>query len=217
MRIPEPWHGLVADLVALAVPVDCAGCGAPGRGLCASCLIALEPRPSSRVLAAPGLTTASGLSYDGVARTVLLAYKNAGATGLALPLATALRAAVGLALEGIAGDGILLVPMPPTRRSTVERGYDPVRLLLARARLPAVRLLALTRGGAHQARLGREARQDNAAGSMRGSPRAAGRRILLVDDVVTTGATLAEAARALAAGGGQVLGAATVASTPLRH
>jgi predicted amidophosphoribosyltransferase len=104
--------------------------------------------------------------------------------------------------------------MPPTRRSSVERGYDPVRLLLRRARLPAARLLALTRRGADQARLGREAREANAAGSMRALRTAGGCRILLVDDVVTTGATLAEAARAVTEAGGLVLGAATVASTP---
>src|SRR5438874_1884249 len=115
MRISEPWYGLVADLAALVVPVDCAGCGAPGRGLCGACVAALDPRPSLRLVAVPGsrLTIASGLRYDGIARTVLLAYKNAGATGLAPPLATALRAGVGLALEGADGDDIVLVPMPP--------------------------------------------------------------------------------------------------------
>lgn len=219
MSMPEPWHGLAADLAALVVPVDCAGCATPGRQLCRDCRAALAPQPTLRTVrtdASPPLATASGLAYDGVARTVLLAYKNAGATGLAPPLAVALRAAVVLALSTVPGDDVVLVPMPPTRRSTVERGYDPVRLLLTRARLPAGRLLTLTRRGADQVRLGREARHANAAFSMRAARAAAGRRILLIDDVVTTGATLGEAARALAEAGGHVLGAATVASTP-RH
>jgi len=219
MPVPATWRGLPADLAALVVPVDCTGCSAPGRQLCRTCEAALAPRPTLRTVTAGGvrLPTASGLAYDGVARSVLLAYKNAGATGLAPPLARALRAAIGEALEHAAGDDVVLVPMPATRRSSVERGYDPVRLLLRRARLPAARVLALTRSGADQARLGREARRSNAAGSMRAAPAAVGRRVLLVDDVVTTGATLAEAARALGQVGAEIVGAATVASTPLHQ
>jgi predicted amidophosphoribosyltransferase len=106
--------------------------------------------------------------------------------------------------------------MPPTVRSRRDRGYDPVRVLLRRARLPATRLLALARRPADQVALGRAGRFENADGSMAAPSSAAGARVVLVDDVVTTGATLAEAARALRAAGAEVLGAATVASTPQR-
>ena len=67
-----------------------------------------------------------------------------------------------------------------------------------------------------QVRLGREDRFANVADGMAVRIPLAGRRVLLVDDVVTTGATLTEAARAVHAADGRVLGAATVASTRLR-
>lgn len=214
MRVDGTWRELAEELAALAVPVECAGCGAFGRDLCSACVAQLAPRLIRRRIGGR-LAAVSGLPYEGVARDALLQFKNAGRTGIGRALAPALLAAVAGALDAVPGDGVLLVPMPPTRRSAVERGYDPVRLLLRRAGLPATRMLRLTRRGADQARLGRGARQANAAGSMLASGTVAGRRILLVDDVVTTGATLAEAARAVTAAGGSVLGAATVASTPL--
>ena len=209
------WRELAEDLAALAVPVDCVGCGAFGRDLCPACTAQLTPRPVQRSLPGP-LRVVSGLPYEGVVRDALRQFKNSGRTGLGRALAPVLRTAIATALEGPSGGEVLLVPMPATRRSTVERGYDPVPLLLRRAGLPATRMLALIRGGADQARLGRAARRSNAAGSMRAIRGAAGHRVLLVDDVVTTGATLVEASRALRAAGASVLGAATVASTPLR-
>jgi predicted amidophosphoribosyltransferase len=203
-------------LLESVLPVACTGCGRTGPALCPPCRGALAPGPRSRRVGIPPLTVWSGLDYDGVARAVLLAFKNAGRTDHAPPLALALHTAVLAALGSSEGGGIVLVPMPPTRRSTRDRGYDPVRVLLRRARLPADRLLVLRRRGADQTTLGRDGRFANAAGSMAARRRAGGARVLLIDDVVTTGATLAEAARALRATGAEVLGAATVASTPGR-
>jgi predicted amidophosphoribosyltransferase len=162
------------------------------------------------------LPVTSALAYRGVVQPVLVAFKNEGRTGLAPPLAEALRAAVATAVATFDGDDLLLVPMPRTRRSAVERGYDPVRLLLRRARLPHSDVLRLVRRPGDQVRLGREARFANVERGTAARIRLDGRRVLLVDDVVTTGATLTEAARAVRAAGGAVLGAATVASTPRR-
>jgi ComF family protein len=201
-------------LQELALPVDCAGCGSAGPTLCRECRAHLRPAPLVREVG--GVPVVSALAYAGVVQSVIVAFKNEGRTALAPPLAAALRAAVAAAVAEVEGDDLLLVPMARTRRSAVERGYDPVRLLLRRAGLPHTEALRLVRRQEDQLRLGREARFANLRGVSRARIPLTGRRVLLVDDVVTTGATLTEAARAVRAAGGLVLGAATVASTPLR-
>lgn len=201
-------------LQELVLPVDCAGCGVAGPALCPDCRSRLRAVPTVREIG--GVRVVSALDYAGVVQPVVVAFKNEGRTNLAPPLAAALRDAVGAAVEAVPGDDLLLVPMARTRRSAVERGYDPVRLLLRRARLPHTDALRLVRRPQDQLRLGREARFANLEGTMTVRLPIAGRRVLLVDDVVTTGATLVEAARSVHAAGGVVLGAATVASTPLR-
>ncbi|WP_375388076.1 ComF family protein [uncultured Amnibacterium sp.] len=201
-------------LQQLVLPVDCVGCGRPGHALCCDCRLRLTPDVTVRDVG--GLRVASGLRYEGVAQPVLVAFKNEGRTGLAPPLAAALRAAVAEAVAVVADDDLLLVPMARTRRSAVERGYDPLRVLLRRAGLPHRDVLRLVRRPRDQLRLDRAARFANLRGGMAARLPLTGRRVLLVDDVVTTGATLTEAARAVRAAGGTVLGAATVASTPRR-
>ena len=201
-------------LQELVLPVDCAGCGTTGAALCRDCRLRLAPQVSSRTVG--GMPVASAMVYAGVAQPVIVAFKNEGRTGLAPPLAAALHAAVAAAVQGVEGDDLLLVPMATTRRSAVERGYDPVRLLLRRAGLPHTDALRLVRRPRDQVRLGREARFANVEHGMAARIPLPGRRVLLVDDVVTTGATLTEAARSVHAAGGRVLGAATVATTRRR-
>jgi predicted amidophosphoribosyltransferase len=115
--------------------------------------------------------------------------------------------------------GVTLVAVPSSKAAWRARGFVPAEELarrLARRRLLpyAPSLLAYVRGSADQAPLGRSERQVNRENSM--SSRSCDKRVLLVDDVVTTGATLREAKRALEAAGAQVVGFVTFAETVLQ-
>ncbi|MFF6836988.1 ComF family protein [Streptomyces sp. NPDC012438] len=165
--------------------------------------------------------------YAGAVREVLLAHKERGALALAGPLGGALAGAVEAAAGAMAGsrDGpLLLVPLPSSRRSVRARGHDPTRriALAAAARLRrtgrdarVAPVLRQRRYVADQAGLGARGRLANLSGALEVVPggarllaaagaagrvatRAAG-TVVLVDDLMTTGASLAEAARALGA------------------
>lgn len=205
-------RGALADALALAFPVECAGCGAPGRELCALCRVQLAPAVRERVLDS-GLRVWSGVEYAGVAADAMRALKEQGRTSLARQFAPALGEALAAAAHG--GSGLVVVPVPTTRAAMRRRGYRVVELLARRAGVVPVRLLGPVRRTADQRALGREDRRANVAGSLRARD-AAWLRVVVLDDVVTTGATLDEAARALAVAGADVVGAAAVAATPLR-
>lgn len=209
------------DALALAFPVDCAGCREPGRALCDRCRPSLAPAVRTRTLAS-GLRVWSGLDYGGVAAGALRALKEEGRTSLARDLAPGLSAALAAVARESGASGLLVVPVPSSRAAQRRRGYDVVELLAGRAGVATARALAPARRTADQRALGRDERRANASLSMRpaggpgGAARVFGRIVVIVDDVVTTGSTLDEAARALTAAGARVAGAATVAATPLR-
>ncbi|MER6017994.1 ComF family protein [Streptomyces anulatus] len=233
------------ELSGLLLPVACAGCGRPRTDLCTACGAALLGAPARLVRPSPrppGLPAVyAAAPYENAVRAVLLAHKERGALGLAGALGRALAGCVraGAGRPGDAGP-LLLVPVPSARSSTAARGHDPVRRIAAaaardlrRAGLPAqvLPLLRQRRAVADQSGLGARQRRANLAGALEltagggrllrhGLPRLG--RVILVDDLLTTGSTLAEAARAVGEAGGVgressvhgVCRAAVVAASP---
>jgi predicted amidophosphoribosyltransferase len=225
-RADVPPAGALRDVLldglAVLLPITCAGCGLDDRALCTACRAQLVPTPAVTALA-DGTLVASALRYEGVARRVVLAFKEQGRTdvrrALSAPLASAIASALSASSPSAAAPGaaVELAIVPSGRASFRRRGYDPVLLLLRAAGLsrPAS-VLANLHERASQKVLDRQSRRANLAGSMTAIRPLDGRRFLIVDDVLTTGATLVEAARALRAGGADVLAAATLAATPRR-
>jgi len=212
----------------------CVGCDRPGRVLCPDCLASLggqaAPRPPVPVPAGLVECWSAGV-YDGALRAALLAHKERAVHALRAPLGSLLAAVVASALPR--GDLVVLVPVPSRPGVARGRGHDPT-LSLARTAAGRLRvaghdvrvapLLRSSRGVADQAGLGAEARAANLAWSLRCAPgpvrRLAERetpvRLVLCDDVLTTGATLREAQRALEAVGLRPRVAVTVAATRRR-
>ncbi|WEG07866.1 phosphoribosyltransferase family protein [Microbacterium horticulturae] len=203
-----PVRAACAQALALAFPVECAGCGQPDIALCDTCRGMLHPQVVKQVLA-DGLTVRSALPFAGVPARVLRALKEEGRTSLARAFAPALAAALG-EVPGV------VVPVPTSRAAMRRRGYRVAELLARRAGVRPVRALRIVRATADQRGLSRTARADNVTGSLQATRRLDGLEVIVVDDVVTTGATLVEAARALRTAGAHVRAAVTVAATP-RH
>ncbi len=234
----------VAALAALAVPGRCAGCGAVDATVCQGCLddVAgalwgdgprrVAPDPPPPLL--PSVHAAA--RYEAALARLVSAYKDEGRRDCAALLSALLGAAVEAAVLGsaevtarlAARDGpVLVVPVPASAASRRRRGdaplvsltggalagFAPTELLTADALRPRRRV-------ADQAGLGARQRALNLEHSMvaRGvwEPVLAGAACILVDDVLTTGSTLAEASRALRSAGAGVVVAATICATQRR-
>jgi len=214
----------------------CVGCGCAGRALCDGCRAELPEaaRPAWPTPTPPGLAPpwAAG-EYDGAVRAMVLAHKEHRVLALRAPLGRLLAQAIGAALAALPDGPVVLVPVPSRPGTARSRGHDPTWTITSRAaRLArvaghdavAMRLLRSRPGVLDQAGLGADARAANLAGSMH-CPAASLRRlratrprvrVVVCDDVLTTGSTAREAQRALESVGLEVAALAAVAATRRR-
>lgn len=204
----------LSGILALLAPPICWGCGAPAvreSPLCAACrsgLHWLDPDP----VPLAGLAAWAPLAYEGPARALVGGLKFRGAPGLVDHMAAAMLARAPPEL--VESSTLVPVPLHPARRR--RRGFNQADRLAAamasRSRLPVAS--CLSRRGTWGAQVGRGRRERLAAVRDSVTARApAPARALLVDDVVTTGATLAACAAALREAGAREVAAIAYART----
>jgi ComF family protein len=211
-------------LLDVLLPPTCPGCGSEGVALCAKCRTHLARRLGEPVGVPLGLVWSqpAGLvqlewcaGYGGVARACLHALKYDGEQRLAAPLGRLM--AERWQRAGIGGEVLVPVPVHAARRR--ERGFDQAELLARMAgtelSLPVVPAVVRAARTKAQHALGRGARAQNVGRVFSVPPRhvaaVADRWVVLVDDVVTTGATLSACAAALRAAGAPAVSALTLA------
>lgn len=208
---------VLAAFVDLVLPRRCVGCGRQVAALCPQCV----PADGPLRVRVDALQVVAATAYSGAVRRALISYKEHGRRDLAGPLGGLLAASVRGALgdERAPPPQVVLVPIPSARPVAAARGGDHLARLATRAgAVSGVRVapevLALTRAVRDSAGLGVTARARNLHGALRACSAPADHGALLVDDIVTSGATLREAHRALTGSGWPVVGAAVVAATP---
>lgn len=195
-QYPEPTR--IERALDLLFPPVCVGCGRVGRWICPRCWTRVSwvgERESPGTT--PSVEQLVGVAmFTGTAREAVHALKFENHHAIAPMMARLMAARLG------AGEAGLVVPVPlhPSRKR--ERGYDQAALLarhLGRAlgRPSRTDLLRRVRKTRQQTTLGGEERRENVRGAFSATGRLSGERILLVDDVYTTGSTMEEAARVL--------------------
>jgi predicted amidophosphoribosyltransferase len=205
--------GGVLDLV---LPLECGGCGAPSTRWCAACADELAIGLDAPRVVTPRIDPQVPVfalgRYAGARRRAIVAMKDRGRADLVAPLARSLALGVHrLLLWGLLDVPLTIVPAPTRGWSARHRGGDPVTRIAASATaghpdIAVVRALRMTALARDSAGLNSAARERNIAGRVR-----LGRRrppahceVLVVDDIVTTGATARESVRVLQRAGARV-------------
>ncbi|MPM33158.1 Orotate phosphoribosyltransferase [bioreactor metagenome] len=207
------------SLLSLLFPPICPICSMPllpedTRGVCASCMTELA------ALYSPKLISSRIISDAGICRaTVLFPYRDAKIKKMIFAAKTrgsrtAVRFFASYAADGILSEKVFssaqIITYAPRRKSALYKSGNDQAFLYAKdistlTGIPCSRLISRTGGffdgRREQKTLGQAERAKNVRGSFRASPDASGKRILLIDDVMTTGSTLSEAARVLLASG----------------
>jgi ComF family protein len=204
----------VTHLLSLVAPPLCWGCGgraARHEPLCGGCRAALHWL-DERPLAVAGVAVWAPVAYEGPARELVGGLKFRGAAGLTDQMAAAMLARAPPDLV----DNTVLVPVPLHPARLRRRGFNQAERLAAamagRSRLTVARCLSRAGQSRAQVGRGRSSRRVAVRGSIRArSPVPA--RALLVDDVITTGATLAACAEALRGAGAREVAAIAYART----
>jgi predicted amidophosphoribosyltransferase len=223
LRLPHNgWMSLVEELVNFLLPTRCSLCQAIGAALCRECDLKFEGlgRPVSR----GSLQGWAATSYSEDSARLITAFKEEGQTSLAGSLAAKLRAGFSYFGEQCRIDsGRTLLAVAPSRKENAKlRGYHPVKILAKRfiksagVELELYSGLRFIREVQDQARLSTADRAANLGGSMAVADDLSGRTVLLIDDIVTTGATILEARRALEAAGARVVGFLAFSETILK-
>ncbi|MGV0815967.1 ComF family protein [Mycolicibacterium boenickei] len=207
-------------MLDLVLPLECGGCGAPATPWCASCAAQLRVADDEPHLFSPrtdpGVPVFALGRHAGARRRAIVAAKEMGRTDLVAPLAGALNAGLHHLLTwGLIGTPVTIVPAPTRRAAARRRGGDPVTRMAAAAAaglpgvgvVPALRLRPWVRDSVG---LSGADRQRNIAGRVRLVKPIAG-EVVLVDDIVTTGATAAESVRMLTRAGAGVAAVLAIA------
>ncbi|QBJ95323.1 ComF family protein [Rhodococcus sp. ABRD24] len=212
-------------LLDLILPLECGGCGDSGSGWCERCRRTLADDPVAvRPRVDPGVPVWALGPYAGPRRGAVIAAKERGRRDLAVPMGMALAGAVNTLrrwgeLDPPELAPLWLVPAPTRARAARARGGDPVLRIASVVATATGRgsrvcpALSMGRGVRDSVGLSAAQRQDNLAGRVRVSDkvpddflrtRRSCPEVVLVDDVLTTGATAAESVRVLATAGVQV-------------